>query len=118
MNDKRTYLAAAAIILAAIAMYPLLVGGKTGVSDAQLQQMVYVDEKTEQPFLLRARSSREKHPKTGELTLVPSLYCEKCKAWKPIGSIESLQNGRSTRKCPIHKVDLVREGPLPESPEK
>ena len=118
MNDKRTYLIAAAILLIAIAVFPLLVRGKTSVPDSQLQLMVYVDEKTEQPFLLRARSSRENHPETGERTLVPSLYCEKCKAWKPIGSMESLQNGRSARKCPIHKVDLVREGPLPESPEK
>ena len=118
MSDNRTYLAGAAIILAAIAAYPMLVGGKTGVPDAQLQLMVYVDEKTEQPFMLRARSSREKHPETGERTLVPSLYCQKCKAWKPIGSMESLQNGRSARKCPIHKVDLVREGPLPEASGK
>lgn len=94
--------------------YPLFVGGSSEVPDELLQEMVYVDMKTGETFLLRARSSPEYHPETGEPTLVPGLYCEKCNAWKPVGSMEMLQTNRSAHRCPIHKIPLVREGPLPD----
>ncbi|WP_010585177.1 hypothetical protein [Schlesneria paludicola] len=93
---------------------PLLFSGAQPVREDQLQEIVYVDTKSGESFLLRARNSPEAHPGTGEPTLVPGMYCEKCQAWKPVGSMEQLQTGNGTRNCPVHKTPLVREGPLPE----
>ena len=94
--------------------YPILVGGSPVIRDDQLQEVVYVDVKTGEAFLLRARNSPESHPGTGEPTLVPGMYCEKCNAWKPVGSMEQLQTNSAKRKCPVHKTLLIREGPRPE----
>jgi hypothetical protein len=94
--------------------YPLFVGGSSVVPDELLQEMVYVDIKSGDAFLLRARSSPEINPETGEPTLIPGLYCEKCNSWKPVGSMEMLQTNRSAHRCPIHKIPLLRDGPLPE----
>ena len=118
MSNMRVYLVSGLMILLALALYPMFVGGSSNVPDQMLQLMVYVDEKTDEAFAVRARSSREPNPETGERTLIPGLYCEKCQKWKPVGPIEALQNGRSIRKCPIHKTILTKDGPLPETKEK
>lgn len=103
-----------AIVISGLLLYPVLVGGTTSVPDEQLQEIVYVDRDTGETFLLRARSSPETHPETGEPTLVPGMYCEKCRAWKPVGPLEMLQTTRIVPKCPIHKSALLRDGPLPD----
>ena len=118
MNTTRIYqlLAGAVAMIGLAIFFPLFVGGSSAVPDELLQEMVYVDTVTGEAFLLRARSSPETHPETGEPTLIPALYCEKCQAWKPVGSMEMLQTNRSAHNCPIHKIPLLREGPLPELP--
>ena len=95
-------------------VYPVLFGGSGSVPDKLLQKIVYVDRKTGAAFLLPARYSPEIHPETGEATLIPGMYCEKCRAWKPVGPLETLQTSRTPRLCPTHKIPLLREGPLPD----
>ncbi len=115
MNNYRVYLAIAFVVIGLGSLYPILVGGSPSVSDQQLQEIVYVDRVTGKTFLHRARLSPKSNPETGGLTLIPGMYCEKCHAWKPVGSMEMLQTNRSVRRCPIHKTPLLREGPLPET---
>lgn len=115
MTVNKTSLAIAASVVAALACYPVLFGGSTTVPDELLQEFVYVDKDSGDVFLLRARSSPELNPETGEPTLVPGMYCEKCNAWKPVGPIEMLQTSRVPRVCPVHKTTLSLDGPLPEA---
>ena len=116
MTANKTSLAIAAVVVAGLACYPVLFGGSTTVPDELLQEIVYVDKETGDVFLLRARSSPEIHPETGDPTLIPGMYCEKCNSWKPVGPIEMLQTSRVPRVCPTHKTPLSLEGPLPETP--
>lgn len=116
MTANRTYLALSIVVIGGLVCYPVLFGGSTTVPDELLQEIVYVDKESGDVFLLRARSSPEIHPETGEPTLIPGMYCEKCKGWKPVGPIEMLQTLKVARVCPIHKTPLSLEGPLPETP--
>ena len=114
INRIGQVLAIVATVIGLGLLYPLFGGGSSEVPDDQLQEMVYVDTLTGEAFLLRARTSPESHPETGDPTLIPGLYCKQCKAWKPVGSLEMLQTNKSARNCPIHKTPLSPEGPLPE----
>ena len=114
MKNYRVYFALASAVVVMALIYPMVFGGSASVADDQLQEIVYVDPATGKTFLLRARSSPEFHPETGEQTLIPGMYCEKCKAWKPVGSMEMIQTNRAARRCPIHKIPLLRDGPLPD----
>ena len=114
MKDYRVYLGIGAVILAALFAYTFLFRGSTVVAESQLQEMVFVDTESGKAFLLRAKASPATNPETGKQTLVPGLYCEKCAAWKAVGSMERLQTGGAMRKCPTHKIPLLAEGPMPE----
>jgi hypothetical protein len=117
MSKVTIGIAVAVVIAAGAALYPLFVGGSSAVPDELLQQFVYVDTNSGEAFLLRARRSPELHPETGEPTLIPGMYCEKCEAWKPVGPMENLQTRRAVHRCPVHKIPLTMDGPLPDAPE-
>lgn len=111
MANYRIGAVLAAVLVSGLLSYPVLVGGSSAVPDDQLQEIVYVDRETGDTFLLRARTSPEIHPETGEPTLVPGMYCERCRSWKPVGPLELLQTSRIVHKCPVHKIPLLREKP-------
>jgi hypothetical protein len=115
VNNLRIFVGLAAAIVCGWLLYPVLVGGSSVVREEELQEIVYVDSESGEAFLLRARTSPEYHPETGEPTLIPGMYCEKCQKWKPVGPIEMLQTNNGQRRCPIHKTPLLRDGPLPET---
>lgn len=108
--------AVALILVAGGWFVPSFLSGSSRVPDDQLQEMVFVDPKSGEVFLLPAREAIEFHPETGDQSLVPALYCSKCQAWKPVGSMETLQNNPSARMCPVHRIPLIHDGPLPDSP--
>ena len=114
MIANKNWVALVIVVVGGLACYPALFGGSTTVPDELLQEIVYVDKDSGDVFLLRARSSPEIHPETGEPTLIPGMYCEKCRTWKPVGPMEMLQSSKVTRVCPIHKIPLSLEGPLPD----
>lgn len=118
MKDFRLYLIIGAFVLVAAAAYPMLFRGSAVVAESDLQEMVFVDTESGKAFVVRAKSSPATNPETGKQTLVPALYCEKCAAWKAVGSMERLQTGGAMRKCPTHKIPLVAEGPKPSSAGK
>jgi hypothetical protein len=107
-------IAISAVTLSSLLFYAVFLRGNSAIADDQLQELVYVDQETGEAFLLRARSSPEYHPETGDPTLIPGMYCEKCRRWKAVGPLEVLQTGGVPHRCPIHKTPLLREGPLPE----
>ena len=115
LSIQKVSLVSAIVAVGLGLLYVFFAGGTTKVSDQQLQEVVYVDLKTGEAYLIYARSSPAVHPVSGEPTLVPGMYCDKCKAWKPVGSMEQLQTSRTVHKCPVHKIRLLREGPIPES---
>lgn len=114
MNRFYYLIVIAVAIMASFAIYPWLFRGQEVVAESQLQEVVYVDTESGKPYLLRAKVSPATNPETGKQTLVPGLYCEKCAAWKAVGSMERLQTGGAMRKCPRHKIPLKADGPLPE----
>ncbi len=114
MNKYRVSFAMLATAMGLGIVYLVVVARASAAKDSQLPKIVYVDFETEEVFLLSARSTPADRPDTGEPTLIPGMYCEKCQAWKPVGSIEKLRNRGSVRNCPIHKTPLSREGPLPK----
>ena len=80
LRDYRMWLSLAALLIAGRMLYPALAGDRSPpVKDDELQQVVYVCRETGETFPLRAKASPEKHPRTGRLTLMPGLYCEKCR---------------------------------------
>lgn len=95
-------------------IYSVLFGGSSRVPDAKLQKIVFVDTVTGDEFLMPARSSTEVHPQTGERTLIPGMYCEKCQRWKPAAPLDVMQTSHAVYRCPIHRIPLVREGILPD----
>ena len=118
MASNRVFLGLAILLVTGgIFLLTRLFADSSIVLEHQLQEFVYVDTNTGEAFLLRARSSPEYHPMTGDPTLIPGLYCENCKAWKAVGPLEMLQTSHVPPVCPIHKRPLTQEGPLPDSPE-
>jgi hypothetical protein len=118
MSGYRIGLTLFIIVVSVLGLYVILAGASSSVRDDQLQKIVYVDTKSGKAFMLSARISHETNPETGEKTLIPGMYCEKCASWKPVGSMEALQTSRAVRKCPVHKSPLLRDGPLPEISSK
>ncbi|HEY0983358.1 MULTISPECIES: hypothetical protein [unclassified Schlesneria] len=115
MPDKRVYIGTALVLLAGGAIYfARLFSSSSIIPDDQLQEFVYVDTKTGEAFLLRARASPEYNPETGEPTLIPGLYCDQCRAWRAVGPLEMLQTSQSRPRCPLHKCPLTQDGPLPD----
>lgn len=118
MTRNLIYCGGAAVVLV-LGLFAIIwpFGHSSVVPDEQLQEFVYVDTKTGDAFLLRARSSPEYNPVTGDPTLIPGLYCLKCGAWKAVGPLEMLQTTQAPHLCPIHKIALTLDGPLPEALE-
>lgn len=114
MNPLRIGLIVFVTGICTVAIYSVLFGGSSRVPESQLQKIVYVDSVTGDEFLMPARSPTEVHPQTGQRTLIPGMYCEKCQRWKPAGPMDVLQTSRHVYRCPIHKIPLVRDGIIPD----
>lgn len=115
MRDYRIWLSMAGLLIAARMLYPVFAGDRSSpVRDTELQEIVYVCRETGETFPLRAKASPEKHPRTGRFTLMPGLYCAKCRVWRASPSLEVLQQAPSARLCPQDKTLMTIDGPPPE----
>ena len=115
MRDYRIWLSIAGLLIAARMLYPAFAGDRSSpVRDSELQEIVYVCRETGEMFPLRAKASPEKHPRTGRFTLMPGLYCAKCRAWRASPALEVLQQNPSARLCPKDKSPMTIDGPPPE----
>ena len=105
-------------LLVAMIFCSLLGCGSTKISEKDLQEIVYVDRQSGKAYLMKAKQSVEVNPETGEATLIPGMYCDQCKAWKPVAPLDQMQSSRLSKKCPIHKTVLLPDGPMPEKLSK
>jgi hypothetical protein len=115
MNDYRTWLAIAGLVIAGRLIYPVLAGERDyPVHEQDRQEFVYVDRESGETFLMRAANPVETHPRTGQQTLMPGLYCQQCQKWHASPPLSVLQQNPSASQCPVHKAPMTREGPLPK----
>lgn len=55
------------------------------------------------------------HPQTGQPTLMPALYCPKCRAWHEVPPLDVLQRNPQAGRCVKTRAPLETTGPLPAS---
>lgn len=115
MRDYRIWLSVAGLLIAGRMLYPAFAGdGSAPVREEELREIVHICRESGETFVLRATTSPEKHPRTGRFTLMPGLYCAKCREWRVSPSMEILQQDPSARLCPKDKTLMTIEGPRPD----
>lgn len=113
MRDYRLWLAIGGLLLAGRLIYPVLAGDRSWrVRDDERQNIVFVCRNTGETFIMRAKNTTEKHPRTGDATLMPGLYCEQCQKWRASPPMSVLQENPSARFCPTHRTPMSNEGPM------
>lgn len=76
--------------------------------------VVFVDLETKQPVVApRTSDVPAPHPETGRRTLMPGLYCERCKAWHAAPPLEELQRNSEARTCSVCGGPQAADGPVP-----
>jgi hypothetical protein len=114
MRDFRMWLAIGGLLLAGRLLYPVLAGERSSqVRDEYRQLFVFVCRESGETFVMRAKNAVETHPRTGQPTLMPGLYCEQCQKWRASPSLSLLQQNPSASLCPTHKTLMTNNGPLP-----
>ena len=81
---------------------------------ASTRQMVYLCTETSQTVVASQQQTPAVNPATGRRTLMPALYCRKCKTWYPAPPLELLQRTPRAAVCPKTGAPLTTDGPLPE----
>lgn len=90
-------------------------GSPTSPSESNAGRMVYVDTATMQPLVHDvATSFPAMHPKTGQPTLRPGLYCPTCKKWYPAPDFDLINRVPGSGLCPQDKTALTTDGPWPD----
>ncbi len=116
MRDYRIWLSLIGLFLAGRMLYPALAGDRSAAPrETELQEVVYVCRQSGETFVLRAKEPVEKHPRTGQASLMPGLYCEKCRQWRPSPPLDVLQQDLSARLCPKDRTVMIADGPKPQS---
>lgn len=115
MRDYRIWLSIAGLLIAGRMLYPVFAGDHSSpVREEELREMVHICRESGETFVLRATTSPEKHPHTGKMTLMPGLYCAKCREWRAAPPLDVLHQNPSARLCPKDKTPMTIEGPQPE----
>ncbi len=83
-------------------------------ADDQQTKVAYYCKETKKIIVTTKQETPAINPETGRRTLFPTMYCEQCKAWRPIPSVEQAQKNAGARKCPKCKKMMLVEGPLLE----
>jgi hypothetical protein len=83
--------------------------------ESESDLVVYFDTATKRPV------AREEsvdipamHPRTGKRTLMPAVYCPKCRRWRQAPPIEQMQRDPKSMVCPKDGTALTADGPIPE----
>lgn len=114
MRDFRLWLAIGGLFLAGRLLYPVLAGERSAsVRDEQRQKFVFICRESGEMFVMRAKNTVEKHPRTEQPTLMPGLYCPQCQKWRASPPVSVLQQNPSASICPIHRTAMTNNGPLP-----
>lgn len=114
MRDYRMWLAIGGLLLATRLLYPVLAGDRSSrVYEEERQNFVFVCRESGETFVMRAKNVTEQHPRTGQPTLMPGLYCGQCKKWRASPPLNVLQQNPSASLCPTHKIPMTNDGPAP-----
>jgi hypothetical protein len=88
-------------------------GGPVQVSE--LTELVFVCQQSQEVFVGKARTTPAAHPATGQPTLMPGLYCERCRVWRAGLPVEQLQRSPEAANCPKTRQPMSLTGPPPTS---
>jgi uncharacterized protein YbaR (Trm112 family) len=85
-----------------------------GTGDAKPKDALFVDTKTGEVIIApEATQLPALNPNTGTATLLPGLFCPKCRKWYPTPPIEVLNRNPGAASCPEDKTPLNALGPWP-----
>jgi hypothetical protein len=88
-------------------------GGDTS-ADTLATQQVYFDRESASAVIADAGlKTPAVNPATGRRTLMPALYCGRCRAWRAAPPLEEAQRNPQARQCVQCRGPLSAEGPLP-----
>jgi len=114
MRDYRLWLAVGGLLLAGRLLYPVLAGERSSrVREEERPEFVFVCRDSGETFMMRARNTVETHPRTGQPTLMPGLYCAQCQKWRASPPVSVLQQNPSASLCPTHRIPMSNDGPPP-----
>lgn len=115
MRDYRVWIAVGLLLFAGRMIYPVVAGDRsTPVREDQRQNFVFVCRESGETFVRRAKNPIEKHPRTGQTTLMPGLYCSECQKWRASPPVDILQQNPSAGLCTTHRIAMTSTGPLPK----
>ena len=90
--------------------------GKQPADSSKSATRVYVDVETKSPVVApRTSDLPAVNPKTGRRTLMPGLFCARCRRWHPAPPLEEMQRNPAARKCPKCGRALSSDGPAPKA---
>ena len=87
--------------------------GAKAPADSNEERMVYVDTETRQAYVGYRTDTPAINPQTGNPTLMPGLYCRRCKAWHAVPPLDQIHQIPNARQCVKTRVPLLAEGPWP-----
>ncbi|WP_437203607.1 hypothetical protein [Planctomicrobium sp. SH664] len=78
--------------------------------------LVLVDNKTGEVFVAQQLPAiPAPHPQSGTKTLMPGMYCSRCRVWHVVPPVEVRQHHPEAARCPKSKTPLAMTGPVPDS---
>ncbi len=95
-----------AVVVLLIWLIPPRGEGGAAATDPDRNQVAYVCTETGRVVRAAAQAVPATNPETGRNTLMPGLYCAKCKAWHPTAPFEILQRNPTARLCPKHRIPM------------
>lgn len=109
MSPGKMLLFGGVLAAAGVVWWPLLGGGDRSapVRDDERPVVHFVDSKSGDVFPMRSTETVETHPRTGEKSLFPGLYCAKCDKWRIAPNPETIQSNPAARLCPVHREPMV-----------
>lgn len=111
----RNVLIAGSVILVLGIVSAALFGGRADSEDSKdpgRQKVVYVCTETGRVVTAPAGPVPGINPDTGRATLMPGLYCDKCKKWYASAPFDVAQRNPASRNCPKHRTPMLPNGPI------
>ena len=116
---NRALIITGAALVGSLAAGAALFGGRETIDDSgdpARKQIVYVCTETGAVSTGRPEELPALNPATGRKTLMPGLYCAKCRKWHPAAPFDVAQRNPASRLCPRHRIPMEPNGPLPAQP--
>ena len=110
---RNLWIAGGVLLVLGVASAALFGGrGDSELEDPARQKVVYVCTETGKVVTAPAGPVPGNNAETGRATLMPGLYCEKCKKWYASAPFEVAQRNPASRNCPKHRTPMRPNGPI------